>query len=331
MKNVWFVAGDIGGTKALLALFRQDGAIRNPVFERRYPSALYSGPGAIIREFVASCEEMPSFAVIAIAGPVEDGRVNATNLGWQTDSSRAAAEAGLQHVVFINDLEAAVYGIPALDATDFFLLSPGHGENERAPFGIVAPGTGLGEAAGIWCEERLRAVATEGGHASFAPCGMDGAALFRFMTRRQGHVSVEDLCSGRGLVNLYRFLLEKNREGLFGEQDILAGDIVPGIVENALEGRCRTCSATIGLFLDILASEAGNMALRFLASGGIFISGGIAPRIIRLVDRKRFAEIFMAKGPMSEWLGGVPLKIVLDNRLPLYGAAAKGMEYGPIP
>lgn len=326
-KKSCFVAGDMGGTKTILALFRKGGNVRQPLLKKRYASSAYTGPGEMLRDFVSWCNETPDTATIGIAGPVENNRVRVTNLGWETSGQEIAKEAGIKRVYLLNDLEAAVHGLSILEQEDISVVCPGEKAGGGGTRAIISAGTGLGEAAAISCgADTIKAIATEGGHASFAPFSRDSLELLAFLHKKMEHVSVEDVCSGRGIKNLYLFFLHKKGRGIIDEKRVSSGDVVPEIVENALSYRCPVCSAALQLFLDILASEAGNMAVRFLASGGVYLGGGIVPRVMGFIGRERFGNIFRAKGAMKGWLDRVPLKIVLNSNLTLYGAARKGSK-----
>ena len=326
------LAGDIGGTKALLALVEVDTsspatAPRARVLEsRRYDSHAHPGLESICRAFAADLgRELPRRAGFGIAGPVANGRSIATNLPWVTDEEDLKARLGAEQVVLVNDFVALGQGLAFLQPADLLALN----EGVRVPGGLVAvlgAGTGLGEALVMTDRDGRREVLpTEGGHACFAPRNEVEIALLRFLLTRYDHVSWERVLSGDGLVNIAEGLaaheggklplalaekLESNRAG------------APAVVTDLARAGDALCIRTLQIFCSLYGAEAGNLALKSLPAGGIFVAGGIAPRITAELSDGRFRQAFLDKGRMRHLLTTIPVHVVLDPLTPLYGAAA---------
>lgn len=316
------LAGDIGATNTRLAWFDViDGAlVRGAV--RTYPSQSRTGLDEIAGEFMRETPGSPQHACFGIAGPVRDGRAEGTNLPWAVDARQLAAALALDEVILLNDLEANAWGLATLPETDFVVLQPGR----PAPTGnaaVISAGTGLGEAGLVWDGQRHRPVASEGGHADWAPQDELGVALWRFLAAEVGHVSVERVLSGPGLHNIYRFL--RDAQGV-AEPGWLAAALrreaaAPLISRVALEGRAEICARALALFVAIYGAEAGNLGLRMLATGGVYLGGGIAPRILPALEGRTFLDAFARKGRMRSLLEDVPVRVVLNDQAALRGAA----------
>jgi len=322
------LAGDIGATKTELAVFSSQ-AGRTPLAAAAFPSAAYSGLEALVGEFLAQVRLPVEHAVFGVAGPVLEGRVSATNLPWEMEEVRLQAALGLRSVRLINDLEAMAWAIPHLEAADLYTLNPGR----PAPGGtiaVIAPGTGLGEAFLTWNGTRYRPYPSEGGHADFAPRSPLEADLWHYLHGRFGHVSYERLCSGRGLPNIYAFLKESGRasEPAWLTTRLRAvEDPTPVLIEAALGvRRCEICVTALELFVSILGAEAGNLALKVLARGGVYLGGGIPPRILPALQQENFLEAFRSKGRMEGLLARIPVHVILNPRTGLLGAAFRGLE-----
>jgi glucokinase len=322
------LAGDIGATKTELAVFSSQ-AGRTPLAAATFPSAAYSGLEALVGEFLAQVRLPVEHAVFGVAGPVLEGRVSATNLPWEMEEVRLQAALGLRSVRLINDLEAMAWAIPHLEAADLYTLNPGR----PAPGGtiaVIAPGTGLGEAFLTWNGTRYRPYPSEGGHADFAPRSPLEADLWHYLHGRFGHVSYERLCSGRGLPNIYAFLKESGRasEPAWLTTRLRAvEDPTPVLIEAALGvRRCEICVTALELFVSILGAEAGNLALKVLARGGVYLGGGIPPRILPALQQENFLEAFRSKGRMEGLLARIPVHVILNPRTGLLGAAFRGLE-----
>jgi glucokinase len=257
-----------------------------------------------------------------VAGPVRNGRCVATNLPWIVDAAKVAASAGLSNLVLLNDLEANAYGIATLQASDFDVVQKGSPDPEGNA-AVISAGTGLGEAGMFWDGTALRPFAGEGGHSSFAPEGELQGELFQFLMRRFGHVSCERVLSGPGLVNIYEFLRDTGRtsETPAVVEEMRAGDPAAAISSAALAGACELCVEALHVFVQIYGAEAGNLALKMLATAGVYIGGGIAPKILNELKNPAFLEAFLAKGRMKPLLEAIPVLVILNENTALRGAA----------
>ncbi|MBI4632709.1 MAG: glucokinase [Deltaproteobacteria bacterium] len=325
------LAGDVGGTKTILGVFTPESGPLHALTEATFENARYPDLETIVRQFLGSVKMPVERACFGIAGPVVAGRPTAiTNLPWVIDGERLRSELDIAAVSLVNDLAATARAIPSLPPGDLRVLSKG----EAAPggnIGVVAPGTGLGEAFLVWSDQRYREYASEGGHADFAPNNILEIELLRFLLEKYEHVSYDNVCSGQGLPDIYRFLRDRNNEEeppWLAEELAAAPDVVPVIVNAALDsGRyCGLCVKTLSLFLAILGAEAGNLALRVLATGGIYVAGGIVPRILPFLEKSGFMEAFRRKGRFSDFVGRAPVSVVLNPRAALLGAAGIGLE-----
>lgn len=322
------IAGDIGGTKTLLALYTpQDGA-RKPLQQTEFHSANYASLGDIVREFVAKSPQPVQAACFDVAGPVIDGKAHLTNLPWRLDEQAMQQALGLKHVVLINDLKAVAYAVPHLNPEDLHTINEGQ-PDPKGPMAVIAPGTGLGEAFLIRNESGYIACSSEGGHADFAPNDELQAALWHYMSGRFGHVGAERVCSGSGLPNIYDFLRDTGRETeppAFAIALAATHDRAPLIVQAAMEDPENTrCRATLDIFVSILGAEAGNLALKVLATGGLYLGGGIPPRILPNLEDGRFMRAFCNKGRLSEVLQKTPVKVITCQAA-LLGAALYGLD-----
>jgi glucokinase len=318
------LAGDIGATNTRLAWF--DVADRGlvPGAARTYPSQRHPGLAEIVTAFLREVPGRLGQACFGIAGPVRDGRAEGTNLPWVVDARPLAAGLGLDRVIVLNDLEANAWGLAALPDTDFTVLQSGQTE-PTGNAAVISAGTGLGEAGLVWDGRRHRPVASEAGHADWAPQDELQLALWRFLEAEVGHVSVERVLSGPGLHNIYRFL--RDVEGL-AEPGWLAdalrgGAPAPVISQAALEGRAEICSRALTLFVRIYGAEAGNLGLRLLATGGVYVGGGIAPRILPALRTPAFLDAFARKGRLQPLLERMPVRVILNDRAALLGAARR--------
>lgn len=324
------LAGDVGGTKTVLGLFTPERGPRHPLVEATYPSASYPGLEAIVREFLAGADVNVADASLGVAGPVVGGESTITNLSWDLSQGDLRAALGLERLWLLNDLQSVAQAVPLLEPDDVHTLNAGKPDPTGA-VAIVAPGTGLGEAYLTWDGSRLVAHPSEGGHADFAPNTSLQVALVKFLLERYGHVSCERVCSGRGIPNIYAFFKETGR---YGEPAWLADrlaateDPTPVIAKAALDGgpRCAICVATLDAFAAILGAEAGNLALRVLATGGVYLGGGIPRRVLPVLRRDSFLAAFRSKGRMSEFLERVPVHVIANPKIALMGAACYGLE-----
>ncbi len=318
------LAGDIGGTKTTLALYRPDDPIKAPHKMETFASGGYNGLEAIIEAFLAGEERAPIRACFGVAGPVVAHRTaSITNLPWVIDAARLETRFGFARCALLNDLEATATAVPHLDTSDVETLSAGTA-TPGGTIAVVAPGTGLGIAFLVWAEGRYHACATEGGHVSFAPATAEQAALLAFLAKRFGHVSIERICSGSGIPNIHAFL---RAQGRFAEPDWLkaelaaAGDPTPVLIEAALAGRAAICTATLDLFVATLGGVLGNIAVMLLPRGGLYLGGGIPPRILPRLRRPDFLETMRTKGRFSDFCASVPVQVILDANAAVHGCA----------
>jgi glucokinase len=316
------LAGDIGGTTTRLALFEAEEGTVKPRIESDYPSREYPGLETILTEFLDRNRHPIAAACFGIAGPVRQDRIETPNLSWVVDAKQLAHHLHRDEVILLNDLEATAHGVLALGEGDFAVLNQGHSvkDGNRA---IIAAGTGLGEAALFWDGKAHRPSASEGGHADFAPRNELEMELLPFLAREFDHVSYERVVSGPGLYRLYRFLRDTRR----GEEpewlaERLAREDPPAVIAAAaLEGTSELCRSALDLFVSLYGAEAGNLALKLLATGGVYLGGGIAPKILPKLKEPLFMESFQAKGRYRELLQAIPVRVVLNDRAALLGAA----------
>jgi glucokinase len=313
------LAGDIGGTHTRLALF--DGDPHEPLALVSYASREHAGLEEIVAAFLAEHPAEVDCACFDVAGPVRNGRVKTTNLPWIVDARPVADTIGLPSIELVNDLAATAYGIAELTLADLETLNRGD-PSIGGNLAVIAAGTGLGEAGLIWDGERYHAVATEGSHSDFGPRSALQVELYTVLAE-DGHVSYEDVCSGIGLVTLYRFLRERSRaeEPAWLTDAIRDGDAAATISSAGLTGRDPVCADALDLMVSIYGSEAGNLALRLLATGGIYVGGGIAPHILRKLRQRSFLESLTAKGRFRTMLEQIPVHVILNEQAGLLGAA----------
>ena len=318
------LAGDVGGTKTALALFDDERGAFQLAREDVLPSREFPSLEAAVRRFLGESFVGPiRAACFGVAGPVVDGRVTTTNLPWHLEDRALEAAMGADHVKLVNDLEAAGHGMLSLAPADFATLQPG----DARPGGhrvLISAGTGLGEAILVWDGQRHTVVASEGGHGDFAPRDEREMRFLRFLSRELDHVSYERVLSGPGLHNTYRFLREDGgvREPSWLTEKLAHGDPAAVISEAGLSGRDPVCAEALDLFCSIFGAEAGNLALKAFALGGVYVAGGIAPRIRPKLEDGRFVSAFRAKGRLAPLMGTIAVRLALDPRAPLLGAAS---------
>jgi glucokinase len=316
------LAGDIGGTNSRLASFAVESAHLKPVVEETFPSRAYTSLDEIVRAFVAAHDLQVAHACFGIAGPVRHGRSDAINLAWVVDAQQLAQELGLATVWLINDLEANAYGAVALAPEDFATLNEGSPQAEGNA-AVIAAGTGLGEAGLYWDGKQHWPFASEGGHASFAPANAMQVELLQYLQQRFDHVSWERVLSGPGLHNIYTFLRDTQRgvEPAWLTEELRQGDPSATISRAALAGTCELCVQALDLFVALYGAEAGNLALKMMATGGVFVGGGIAPKIIDKLKDTLFMQAFHTKGRLQPVLEAIPVRVILNDKTALYGAA----------
>jgi glucokinase len=316
------LAGDIGGTHARLAFFESVNGHFKLVSASVFPSREYANLDAIAMKFVAAANIHPDAACFGIAGPVRNGRVETSNLPWIIESKALAEELRVPKTFLINDLEANAWGIATLDQKDVVPLNQVSG----TPVGnqaVIAAGTGLGEAGMYWDGTRHHVFAGEGGHADFAPNNELEIELLRYLTAQFGHVSCERVLSGPGLVNIFHFLRDTKRgvEPNWLSDEIRQGDPAAAISRAAMEAKSSLAEQTLEVFISIYAAEAGNLALKLLATGGLYLGGGIAPKILPKLKQPEFMKIFVSKGRMQGLMESMPVKVITNDSTALFGAA----------
>jgi len=314
------LAGDIGGTKTLLGLFDRSGDRPTGVHSVAYSTLAHGDLTEIVAEFLNDEHVRGSSitdACFGVAGPVIDEAAELTNVPWRVDARKVARAFSLRRVSLLNDLEAMGYAVPVLRDDEVLVLQKGEaiaGGN----IGLIAAGTGLGEALLHNVRGRFIPSASEGGHADFAARTERDIGLLRHLTARYGRADVEHVVSGRGLVNIHRYLHQKPCAAGISIDD---PDAPPAISAAALEGRCDDCVETLDLLVEAYGAEAGNLALRGVTTGGLFVGGGIAPKILPLMTTGAFMRAFRAKPPLDPMLEKMPVKIILNAQAGLLGAA----------
>lgn len=324
-----FLAGDIGGTKTALVLVSRETGPQHFLATATFPSSKYQNLETIVSEFLAAHPVTLEGACFGVAGPVIDQRAEITNMPWVIDGRALSAHLGGVPVKLINDLVAFAQSVPYLQPEHLATLNPGAPDPQGA-IAVIAPGTGLGEAYLTWEYDHYRARPSEGGHASFAPTTPLEVELLSYMLEHHNHVSYERLCSGLGIPNLYAFF----RDRVFRRETAeiaaalaVASDPTPVIVDGALDPAtpCPLCTATLDCFLGILGSEMGNLALKVFATGGVYLGGGIPPRILTQLRTARLLNAMRNKGRFRSLMERTPVHVILDPRAALVGAAAYGL------
>ena len=316
------LTGDIGGTKTELAYFEAvDGRLELGEHER-YPSRDHTTLDEIVASFVAEHPAPIERAAFGIAGPVVKGHATTTNLPWTVEADSLAHLLQLDHVALINDLEAVAYGTTMLGADDVVVLNRGRWD-AAGTVAVIAAGTGLGEA-GLWFDGRQHwPFSGEGGHCEFAPRDELELDMLRFMQAEFGHVSYERILSGPGLVNVYRFLRDTGRgsEPSWLADELRQDDAAAAISAAGVAGTSPLCVQALHVFVSVYGAQAGNLALTINSAGGVFIGGGIAPKILPVLQLPLFMQSFTSKGRLSEILEAMPVKVIVNSTTPLLGAA----------
>jgi glucokinase len=327
------LAGDVGGTKTLLAI-AEVGALPGPAGgpsidlreSRRYDSRQYPGLGAMGRAFAQDLgRPLPRHAAFGVAGPVSGGRAHTTNLPWILDEAELAGGWGIESVRLANDFHALTLGIPSVKQADMVTLNEGV-RDPAGPWALIGAGTGLGEAIAVLdALGRREVLATEGGHSSFAPRDDLEIGILRFLRRRHDHVSWERVVSGEGLVNIAQALADASGEPLPPDVEhaaLHARAEAPAAITAAARAGDPGCRRALETFCTLYGAEAGNLALKSLSTGGVFVAGGIAPKIVPELQDGRFRAAFLAKGRMRALLEAMPVQVVLDPNTTVLGAAA---------
>ena len=321
-----FLVGDIGATKTRLAIAEVVGTQVQILRETSYPSRDYATLEVLLSDFLGS-KHAPDRAAFGIAGPVQGKVAQTTNLPWRIDANILQQQFGLMQCSLLNDLEAVAYGLPGLGLDDVQLLRQG-APDAIGNVAVIAAGTGLGEAALFWDGQRYQPFATEGGHASFSPADELDMKFLRHMQQKHQHVSWERVVSGMGLLNLHEFLCLHRQAAIpaWLVDEMRAGDVAAAIANAALSGRDEICLETLSWFVRLYGAEAGNLALKVMSRGGLYLAGGIAPKILPLLQTRAFLAAFHHKGRMQPLLEAMPVKVILDDRVALFGAALRAAQ-----
>ncbi len=322
------LAGDVGGTKTNLGLFHLENRAPISLRQHRYVTKDFPSLEALCADFLAAEKGPIASACFGVPGPIIGGEARATNVHWtmREDSLRRALNGA--PVRLINDLGAAAYGVMHLADSEVCVLQRGTFPLHQGDLAIIAAGTGLGEGALVFENNRYYAIASEGGHATFAPRDDEQIELYRYLRRRFGHVSAERVLSGPGLFNIYSFLREHRRtpEPAWLRERLAKEDASAVVSEAGLEHRDDECVHALEIFVDIYGAEAGNLALKVLALGGVYVSGGIAPKILPALTDGRFIRAFVDKGRLDEMLSRIEVRVALNQNTGLIGAAYCAMS-----
>lgn len=316
------LCGDIGGTNSRLLVADVDGTDISTIFEKSYPSRAFGCFDDVLERFLEEAETVPASACFAIAGPVKHGEAKITNLPWRLSETRLQENFSLSHVSLINDFSAVVYGIPALDESGYRTLQKGKLES-NAPRVVLGAGTGLGVAQSICQNGQWQALPSQGGHMGFSPANSVQRDVLQWMSNQQDYVRNEDLLSGKGLVNLYRYYAEISDQidSDRVRQVLMLDDPAAAISHDAIHEEDELAVWALTQFVEIYGAVAGDLALFTLAFGGVFLAGGIAPKIADQFEGDAFLRAFHHKGPMSELMSQFPVHIIMNERVGLMGAA----------
>ncbi len=327
------VAGDIGGTKTDLAIFSREAGPQSPLAEAKFHTADYPSLAFIVKKFLADTGKAVDSACFAVAGPVIEGHVRITNVPWLMEENSLARALGLRpgSVLLINDLQAMARSVPLLRPVDLVTINPGVAVPKGA-IAVIAPGTGLGEAFLTWDGAGYHAHSSEGGHSDFAPTGQLQVQLLQYMLTILNHVSVEHVCSGLGIPNIYRYFRDVQFQKLSENANVAAliaaaRDPSFVIISRAIDTEFPSplCVATIDMFISILASEAANLAVKVLATGGVYLAGGVTTHLLSALKSAAFMQSFERKGRLAGLMRNIPVHAVLSSA-GLTGAAAWGLD-----
>jgi glucokinase len=318
-----FLAGDIGGTKTNLAVYAYQNDRLVLQKSASYPSKAHATLAEIVRAFLSDVPTPLKHGCFGVAGPVKDGVVHVTNLPWIVDASALQAELKFQQISLLNDLEANAYGIRTLESDELLSINPYGNERQIGNQALIAAGTGLGEAGLMWDGVTHRPFSSEGGHASFAPNDSTGDELLAFLRKEHGHVSWERVLSGMGMKNLYRFFRQRSGqpEPAWLTDQLRDGDLGAVVTQAGLAGKDPVCVEALDCFTRNYGAEAGNLALKMFALGGVYIGGGIAPKMLPRIQSDIFLDAFSTKGRLSPLLKSIPVHVILNDKTALQGAA----------
>ena len=330
---VRILSGDIGGTKTRLAVITVDDAGLHTEHEHDYASQDFPAFEGLLEDFLQGLD-IPARAAFGIAGPIQGSVVQTTNLPWRIDADVLQKKLGFTHCALLNDLEATASGLSILVPADFATLHAG-APNAEGNAAVIAAGTGLGEAGLFWDGQRHHPFATEGGHASFSPSFSPGddreVALLKYLQHRHAHVSWERLVSGPGLVSLHEFLRQYRRVAVpdWLQHEMQQGDAAAAIAHAALQERDELCVEALDWLVRLYGAEAGNLALKVMSRGGVYLGSGIAPKILPRLQAGGFLDAFFNKGRMRPLLEAMPVKVILNDSAALYGAALHASRLNP--
>ncbi|MBP1653603.1 MAG: glucokinase [Bacteroidetes bacterium] len=322
MSSPVILSGDVGGTKTHLAVYAARGDELIPVFERTYRSRDFNGLPAVLKAMLDERPTEVTAATFGIAGPIVEHRSKLTNLGWEVDGREVADCLKLKHVGLLNDLEAMAYGTLRLRENERVVLQKGK-RQERRTIAVIAAGTGLGEAGLLWDGRRYLAIPTEGGHTDFGPRNELEIELLRFLLGRHKRVSYERIVCGQGLKNTYDFFRQRSGvpEPEWLAAELAGGDPAAAISRAGSSGKDVVCKEALDLFVSLYGAEAGNLALKLCSTGGVFVGGGIAPKLLPLIQGGAFMHSFVFKGRYQPLLEQMPVEVILNEKAALIGAA----------
>jgi glucokinase len=321
------LAGDIGGTKSLLAFFSPDSGPRQAREEQSLPSRDYSGLAELLKDYLRATQQKAEVACFGIPGPIVEGRSETPNIPWVVDARELKQVVGAE-VLLVNDLEATAYGVATLKLEELETLSEGQ-PNPKSNAALIAPGTGLGEGILFWDGRQHRPSASEGGHCDFAPRNAREMEFLTYLLKELDRVSFDRVVSGSGLRRLYNFLRDSGYapEPDWLRKEIAAADDPAAVISGAaLENRAELCVKALDMWVSFLGAEAGNLALKALATAGVYVGGGIAPKILPKLRDGTFLTAFHDKGRLSTLVGHMPVHVILNSKTALYGAARFGLE-----